>query len=181
MNPRITCPHCRTRLLDGAFNRQKLVPCPSCRTLLEIEVFPALFRGVQPGESAEPVMVEGESSCFFHPQKKAVIPCASCGRFLCALCDCPLGGEHVCPTCLETGKSKGRIKVLDNRRTRYDALALTLAVLPFLITAPVALFIAVRYWNKPGSLVQPGHGRFLLAILLALLQLAGWAFVWFMA
>jgi hypothetical protein len=181
MNASIPCPSCRARLLDGVFNRQELVPCSSCGTALQIEVFPALFRKINPGASAQPVMVEGESSCFFHPQKKAVGLCGGCGRFLCALCDCELGGEHFCPTCLEAGKSKGKIKRLDNQRVRYDSIALSLALLPFLIfyftiiTAPITLFVAIRYWNAPRSLVRRTRIRFVFAIIIALLQIGGWA------
>lgn len=180
MNPLIACPNCRAWLLEDVFNRQEPAPCPSCATPLQIEVFPALFREITPGPSAQPVMVEGESSCFFHPQKKAVVPCAGCGRFLCALCDCQFGGEHFCPACLEAGKSKGKIKALDNQRMRYDSIALALALLPILIfyftiiTAPMALFVAIRYWKAPQSLVHRNRVRFILAILIATLQLAGW-------
>ena len=180
MNPLIACPKCRAWLLDDVFNRQAMTPCPSCGTRLQIEAFPALFRKINPGQSAEPVMVEGESSCFFHPQKKAVVPCAGCGRFLCALCDCQFGGEHFCPACLEAGKSKGKIKALDNQRTRYDTIALGLALAPILIfyftliTAPMALFIAIRYWKAPRSLVRRNSIRFVLAIIVALCEIGGW-------
>lgn len=180
MNPLIACPKCRAWLLDEVFNRQDLAPCPSCGTRLQIEAFPALFRKINPGQSAEPVMIEGESSCFFHPQKKAVVPCAGCGRFLCALCDCQFGGEHFCPACLEAGKSKGKIKALDNQRTRYDTIALGLALAPILIfyftliTAPMALFIAIRYWKAPRSLVRRNSIRFVLAIIVALCEIGGW-------
>ena len=180
MNPLIACPKCRAWLLEGVFNRPDMAPCPSCGTPLRIEVFPALFRRFNPGASAQPVMVEGESSCFFHPQKKAVVACAGCGRFLCALCDCEFGGEHLCPTCLDAGKSKGKIQALENQRMRYDNIALGLVVLPMLIfyftiiTAPMALFVAIRYWKAPRSLVQRSRLRFVLAVLIALLQIAGW-------
>ena len=180
MNPLIACPKCRAWLLDDVFNRQAMAPCPSCGTRLQIEAFPALFRKINPGQSAEPVMLEGESSCFFHPQKKAVVPCAGCGRFLCALCDCQFGGEHFCPACLEAGKSKGKIKALDNQRTRYDSIALGLALAPILIfyftliTAPMALFVAIRYWKAPRSLVRRNSVRFVIAIVIALCEIGGW-------
>ena len=181
MNPSLACPKCRTTLLDGVFNRPDFVACPQCESALSIEVFPALFRKIAPGQSAQAVMVEGESSCFFHPQKKAITPCGGCGRFLCALCDCEFGGEHFCPACLDAGKSKGKIKALDNTRTRYDTLALGLALVPVLvfyltlITAPMALFVAIRYWKSPRSLVRRSNVRFILAIIIALLQIGGWA------
>ena len=180
MSPLLQCPKCRVWLLDGVFNRPDLTPCQSCGAPLQVEVFPALFRKIAPGESAQAVLVGGESSCFYHPQKKAVVPCAGCGRFLCALCDCELHGQHYCPACLETGKSKGKIKNLENQRTRYDTVALALAILPVLffyftiITAPMTLFIAIRYWNAPQSLVHRTWLRFSLAIMVALLQIAGW-------
>lgn len=181
MNPLIACPNCRAWLLDGVFNQGALAPCPSCHTPVQVEVYPALFRKIAPGESAQPVMVEGESSCFFHPEKKAVVPCAGCGRFLCALCDCPFDGQHYCPACLEAGRSKGKIKSLENSRTRYDGIALALALVPMLIfyftiiTAPMTLFVAIRYWKAPRSIVRNSSFRFVLAIIIALLQLGAWA------
>lgn len=180
MTPFIACPQCQSRLTDEAINRQELSSCPSCGTWSQAEVFPALFRKINPGQSAQPVMLEGESSCFFHPQKKAVVPCGGCGRFLCALCDCEFAGEHFCPACLEAGKSKGKIKNLDNQRIRYDNIALALALVPVLIfyftliTAPMALFIVIRYWNSPRGLVQRSRIRFVFAGVIATLQIAGW-------
>lgn len=182
MSPLIACPHCRAWLLEGVFNRGEMTPCPACSSPVQIEVFPALFRTTTPGASGQPVMLEGESSCFYHPQKKATVPCAACGRFLCAMCDCPLDGEHYCPSCLESGKSKGKIKSLDNRRMRYDILALGLALLPFVIfvffyiavlTAPLTLYVVIRYWKAPRSLVGRNSFRFVLAAIMALLEIAG--------
>jgi hypothetical protein len=176
----VQCPKCQAWLLEGVFNQPDLLPCPACGTPLQIEVFPALFRNQRVGRSGEAVLVEGESSCFYHPQKKAVIPCQGCGRFLCALCDCEFSGEHFCPTCLETGKTKGKIKNLENQRTLYDSIALSLAILPLLIyyftlvTAPMALFVAIRYWKAPHSIVRRTKIRFVAAIVLASMQIMGW-------
>jgi hypothetical protein len=180
MSPPVQCPKCRAWLLEGIFNLPELSPCPACGVPLQVEIFPALFRKVNPGKGGEAVMVEGESSCFYHPQKKAVLPCDGCGRFVCALCDCQLIGQHFCPVCLETGKTKGKIKSLDNQRTLYDSIALSLAIYPLLIfyftliTAPMALFVAIRYWKSPPSLVRRGKIRFVIAIIFAVLQIAGW-------
>jgi hypothetical protein len=185
MNPLLACPKCRAWLLDGVFNQPAMAPCPACGAPVRVEAFPALFRAIAPGQSAQPVMIEGESSCFFHPQKKAVVPCAGCGRFLCALCDCEFGGKHLCPACLEAGKTKGKIAALENQRTRYDSIALGLAVFPMLffyftiLTAPMALFVVIRYWNTPRSLVRRGRFRFILAGLIALMQIAGWLALFF--
>jgi len=147
---------------------------------LQIEVFPALFRQLAPGSNAETVMVEGESTCFYHPNKKAVLPCEACGRFVCALCDCELHGQHYCPACLEVGRKKGKIKSLENQRTLYDSIALSLTIFPLLIfyftliTAPMALYIAIRYWNAPRSIIHRTKIRYVIAIVLAALQIIGW-------
>ena len=175
-----SCPACRAQLAEGMFNLPDLAPCPACGAPVQVEVFPALFRSPTRGRGGETILVEGESSCFYHPQKKAVVPCQGCGRFLCALCDCELHGEHFCPGCLEVGRQKGRITSLENQRTRYDGIALAVAVLPLLIfyftiiTAPIALYLGLRYWNAPRSIVHRTKIRLVLAIVLATLQILGW-------
>jgi hypothetical protein len=180
-SPLIQCPKCRAWLVEGIFNQPDFTPCPACGVPLLARAFPALFRKIAPGQSAEAVMVEGESSCFYHPEKKAVTPCDSCGRFLCALCDCPLHGQHFCPACLESGATKGEIKTLENQRPLYDHAALTLAILPLMITAPIAIFVAIRYWNTPGSILRRTRIRFVIAIIIAVLQIIVWAMVFYMA
>ena len=106
----VQCPKCQTPLLENAINSFGLAPCPGCQNLLQLEIFPALFRQNAPAQAGEGLLVEGESTCFYHSGKKAVLPCQGCGRFLCALCDCELNGEHFCPACLETGRPKGKSK-----------------------------------------------------------------------
>ena len=176
----VQCPSCQVVLTEGVFNQPELRPCPRCGTQLQIEVFPALFRQLAPGSNAETVMVEGESTCFYHPNKKAVLPCEACGRFVCALCDCELHGQHYCPACLEVGRKKGKIKSLENQRTLYDSIALSLTIFPLLIfyftiiTAPMALYISIRYWNAPRSIIHRTKIRYVIAIVLAALQIIGW-------
>jgi hypothetical protein len=171
----LNCPKCSCLLDEQWLNRSDLQPCPNCQTPIYLEVFPAFFRKIAPGQSAQLVMAEGESGCFFHPQKKAVVPCAGCGRFLCALCDCDFNGQHFCPACLETGKSKGKIQGLENQRARYDSVALMLAFVPVLITALVAMFLVIRCWKTPTSLVGATRPRLIAAIVIAALQIVGWA------
>ena len=148
--------------------------------MLEVEVFPAWNRSLPAVAAAETVLTDEEAGCFFHPEKRAVIPCEACGRFLCRLCDCEIGGQHLCPACLETGKKKGRIKNLENQRVLYDRIALALALYPILIfyltivTAPAAIFVAIRYWKAPASIPPRTRIRSVIAIVLALLQIGGW-------
>lgn len=159
-------------------NLADLSPCPACQTPIQIEVFPALFRPAAVGRDAEAVLVEGESSCFYHPQKKAVLPCDSCGRFLCALCDCEVAGQHLCPSCLDAGRTKRKIKSLEKSRTLYDSVALALTTYPALaclwpslLTAPVAVFVVIRYWRTPLSIVPRTKIRYVLALILAVLEI----------
>ena len=86
------------------------------------------------------------------------------------------------PGCLESGGKKGRIKSLENSRMRYDQIALSLAVVSILffclsiITAPLAIFFAIRSFKAPGSLVGSTRTRSIIAIVLASLELIGWGF-----
>ncbi|MEN9575022.1 MAG: hypothetical protein RL514_2877 [Verrucomicrobiota bacterium] len=183
----VSCAECRTPLSE-LFNAGELRACPGCGTPTLVEVFPALFRARTVGAAAETIRTEGDAGCFFHPQKKAIVPCEGCGRFLCALCDVELHGQHLCPACLEVGRKKGRLKNLENHRDLHDRTALLLATVPALllwpslVCAPAALFVVFRYWNAPGDYVRPGKSRFILAGILAGLQVLGWiAFFLFLA
>jgi hypothetical protein len=176
----IHCPKCKAALLQHAFNHDEFAPCPSCNAALQIEIFPAMFRRAETGRAGEVIMMEGEASCFYHPQKKAVLPCEGCGRFLCALCDCEHQSQHLCPSCLEAGRTKGKIKSLENKRTRYDNMAIALALLPLLIvyftiiTAPMTLYVVLRYWKSPLGLTQRSRIKLAIAAVIASLQIAGW-------
>lgn len=176
----VSCAQCRTPLSD-LFNVGELRACPGCGTPTLVEVFPALFRARPVGAAAETILAEGDAGCFFHPQKKALVPCEGCGRFLCALCDVELHGQHLCPACLEVGRKQGRLKNLENHRDLYDRVALLCATLPLvlglwpsIVGAPFALFLVIRYWNAPGDYVRPGKTRLVVAGLLAALQVLGW-------
>ena len=68
----------------------------------------------------------------------------------------------------------------------YDQIALALAVLPLLIfyvtliTAPISLYIALRYWKSPRSIVHTTKWRFVVAIVFATLEIVGWGIGFFM-
>jgi hypothetical protein len=176
----VACTKCHGPISEEYYNAPDFVPCPSCHAPIKVDLFPAFFRGLRPGKAAE-VLLDDQASCFYHPQKKAVLPCDHCGRFLCALCDVELGDRHLCPACLDSGKKEGAILNLDRHRVLYDATALRLALFPLilfwvtLITAPFALCFAIRHWNSPGSIIRRTKIRFILAMVFSGLQILGWA------
>ena len=170
------CPRCRTPLPDTAINVANPQPCPTCGAEVQAELYPAAFRPLRIGQSGETILVEGEASCFYHPQKRAAVPCAWCGRFLCALCDVELKGEHICPACFEGGRRKGKLADLENRRTLYDSVALHLAIIPFFFTGVAAIAVAIYAWKKPQSLLRRSRVRLWLAIVFGTVQTAIWAF-----
>jgi hypothetical protein len=180
MSAPITCPKCNAPLAAAIYNRGQVDSCPGCRSPVQVEVFPALFSPPGSAQPGEHVLVPGESSCFFHPQKKAVETCQSCGRFLCGLCDLELHGKHLCPSCVESGQTKGQLERLETQRMLYDNLALITATIPVLVvwptlaTAPLAIFLVVRHWNSPSSIIPRTKIRFVLAFFFASLQILAW-------
>lgn len=182
MSPAINCPHCTTALPADFYNQPAPAPCPACTTPVRIRVFPALLRPVQQGSAGERITVEGQSACFYHPNKTAHVPCDGCGRFICALCDVELHGQHLCPACIESGRRKGSLTTLENKRVLWDNIALSTALVPLIawpftcITAPAAIFLALYGWRKPRSLVPRRAAlTFILAIFFATAIIVGWA------
>jgi len=188
----ISCVKCKAPLVSVEdagtvrvpFNTGGMTPCPDCGNGTMVELYPAMFHPVGTGSAGERIASPEEAACFYHPQKRASVPCDSCGRFLCALCDVELNGQHLCPNCIQSGKKKGKLKNLENERVLYDRVALGAAILPVLtiifwfltiVTAPIALFIAIRHWKSPSSIVpRYTKTRFVIAIILSLLQIGGW-------
>jgi hypothetical protein len=183
--PLVQCAKCGVPIpVDGLHQEHfHFAPCPNCATAVRVELFPAFHRPLPSGVDGEALVTDEEAGCFYHAGKKAVVPCAECGRFLCALCDCEIKGRHLCPACLDTGRKKGKLKELENQRTLYDNIALSLAIYPLLLfyltvfTAPMVLFLSIRHWNSPTSLLPRSKLRFLIAMALASLQIAGWTFL----
>lgn len=176
----IACTQCKKPLTPELFNTPGFSRCNSCGARLKVRVFPALYRAIPRGQGGEAVLVAEESTCFYHAEKKAIVPCEGCGRFLCGLCDMEINGKHLCPNCMERGVKKGKLVDLQNQRPLYDSIALSLATIPLLIfyftllTAPAAIYVAIRYWNAPTSILPRGKSRFVIAIILAALQIMGW-------
>ncbi len=183
MTASLLCDGCRTPLPVELVRLDEFTPCPTCGAALLGEVFPAFYKDLLPGLPGEDLGAPGETACFYHSGKRAAGTCERCGVFVCNLCDLQVGGERICPRCLDLGVKKKKLGRLEFERVLHGRIALSLAVLPLLIfyftvlTAPAALFVAIRYWNTPKSLVRPTRAGHLVAIVVATLELAGWAFV----
>jgi hypothetical protein len=145
-----------------------------------LDVFPVALRKVAKRGG---LAAEGDATCFFHEHRPAELACDGCGRYLCRLCDIPVGKEHLCPECLEKRNDSSPDRSLPNERIVWDRLAITLAVVPILfgplslITAPIVLFLCVRYWRAPGRLVGRAWPRFLVAGLFAVGEILFWGFL----
>jgi hypothetical protein len=145
-----------------------------------VAVFPALHRKSSQGQGGEIILIEGEAACFYHHEKRAVHPCDACGRFLCALCCITVNQTKVCPACFETGHKKGTLEGVASRRKLYDSAALSLALIPPLLTcgfatplsAPAAIAVAVYGWNRTSSVVPRGRIRAVLAVVLGIVEIA---------
>ncbi len=176
----LACTGCGATLSRAAIISASPRPCGSCGSLLEAEVFPALFLPLPGGDTGEALISEDQSACFYHPQKQAVVPCDACGRFLCSLCDVEFNDQHLCPFCLETGQRKGKIRNLQNERVRHDRIALALALVPIVtfyftvFTAPMAILYAAWHWRTPVSIVHRTKIFFVIATLVAGAQIAAW-------
>lgn len=179
----IACPNCGRSLPPEVINASEPRICPSCSSDLLVRVFPAHLQAKTTLAPAGMALAEGDASCFHHAGKRAVSSCFQCGRFLCALCEVDLSGQILCPGCLESGSTKKKIRNLENHRTLWDTTALLVGASPILfpfpmlylifLTGPVAIFLSVRHWKSPSSLIPRNKWRFIVAILLGLAHLAG--------
>jgi hypothetical protein len=176
----IKCSQCHSPLPEELWNRPEFNPCPSCRASFLAETFPALTRPALLPAAGRLIVEDDEAGCFFHPRKRAEVSCSMCGRFLCQLCDIDLQGNHICPHCLQIAQSGRAVVSLEKRRTVYDSASLSIALLPLLVwpltllTAPLAVVVALISFKKPNSLVSRSHYRAWLAILIGSLQIALW-------
>jgi len=176
----VRCTNCGYPQSGDSSNRADFSVCPHCNSRLRISVFPALFAQTRALEYHEPAGEE-TATCFYHPTRAAVVPCGSCGRYLCALCEIELGEETICPNCMDSAARNEEVKELIDSRTLYDSIALALAVFPVLfwfvtvITAPLSIYITVRHWRSPMSILPRSKVRFVLAFIIAGIQVSLWS------
>ena len=173
----ITCPRCGSEL-PAAILESNGINCSVCETHAQAVIFPAMFRRVE--AAGDEIVVAGESTCYFHGDRVAAVACVRCGRFLCQLCRINWDGEDVCPACLEASNDLKTAKPVSSCY-RSDSLALAISVLPMvtvfltILTAPIALGIAIFTFRKRCSIAPRSKARFVAAIVISLAQIMGWA------
>ena len=177
----LACPECGFELKPAFFESSDFRNCQICGVEVSATPFPACFADSKTITAMELDRGEDETSCFHHDSKKAIADCTRCGKFLCALCAVEVGSDVLCPECLVSGEQKASDPRLERERTLYDSIALTIAILPAMtislsiLGAPAAMYVALRYWRRPSSLVRRFGWRKYAAVLIALAQLAFWA------
>lgn len=176
----LLCARCQTPLPPWELSNSEGARCTSCWSLNTVRAFPALFR--QAAAAVRPaVALDGEAACFDHPGKRAVAACNQCGRFVCDLCQVEFGGQVWCPSCVATGSGAARGANPDSSRVLYDSIALavpTFSLIAFwpitTLTAPGTLVFTLVKWKKPLSLVRRSRWRFVVAVVISLVECAGW-------
>jgi uncharacterized paraquat-inducible protein A len=172
------CPFCSRPLLAQSWRDDRHAFCGRCEKLIEFIPLPALTAQKTVARPQTASLGE-DATCFFHTGNRAESVCSGCGRLLCAVCAVDYTGTCLCPACIAT-RSSGKSDTVTSR-VLWANTALSLAILPLLIwpvtvlTAPTVIGLSIYGWNKPGSLVRKSKRRFVMAIILAGLQLAGWS------
>lgn len=175
----VRCSSCNHALALPEGTGASVVNCAHCEQSTWIWLFPALYRA-NDRANAQSIVDEGHSSCMNHPNKKATAVCDGCGKYLCGLCNINWGGEHLCSACIEHRKQDGQDGTLKSEYIHYDRLVSTMAVLSLvffylgIVLAPIALYIAWRYWKETWRPVPYRKWGMIVAVTLLFLILAGW-------
>jgi hypothetical protein len=142
-------------MLSGSQRLQRAACC-------DVEVM-ALWRhprGAAPAPFPVPALAGG-ATCYAHPDNAAVGPCATCGRFMCALCDIALDGGHCCPTCFDQLQAARQSSSLRQKDVLYDSMALAtgwlwIIVYPSIIVAlPAVAYWTIAKWRAPENYLIP--------------------------
>ncbi len=177
----VPCNSCGMALPEWELAAGEASTCPDCGTEHQVKIFPAALRVAASAQSES--AAEGEATCFDHPSSRAIASCAQCGRFVCPLCVVEVRNNSYCPSCMAAGLSKAAGADMAPSRVAYDTIALAIAVGPLLffpitlLTGPVAIFFAFRYWKRPLALMHRNRWRFVAAILIGLIEVGGFSWL----
>jgi hypothetical protein len=146
----------------------------------DIRLFPAVIRSselVKP----ESILEHGQATCFFHERVPATAICDVSGRMICNLCTTEYKGKTVSLEALQTLVGNTSDSKVKNYQTKWDSIALALAVFPLLtvfftlFTAPIVLWICIFKWKEgPTGVFSHMRWRYVVAGLLSLAQIAFW-------
>ena len=158
----VTCPGCNTDVppVEAQTGWQS---CPCCEKRLQFRAWAVIRQNTNAAAA-----LSEQATCFFHPGKAFQACCQRCGRFVCALCDLQLGGEHVCPACFERGRGESTTEAgkaeWRHRDVLYDSIAVTIGwgwilFWPVIVAAiPIAILLHVKYRKAPRSYLIPRSG-----------------------
>ncbi len=195
----VKCTFCGYGIPDTQFGPAAPARCPTCGREVTATILPALHKSalLSPPSLPEDPPGPGEAACFYNPNRRATKVCDHCGVFVSDAWAARWGSQTVCLKCIDDLRSKHKDSRFEARRTLWDNIALLLATGPWvlaliflatlvlyglalfciiltLVTAPAALFVALRYWNAPRSLVPRGRSRLIWAISLSAVQIGLW-------
>ena len=179
----LNCSNCKLEPHSIAVNENNLQTCTHCGKQVSVHVYPALLKTLETPVVVDAPVIGEESSCFYHPQKQAMVVCDDCGRFLCNLCDIEMNGRHVCTACLEIPVTNEASVVQKNKFVHYDTIALLWAVACILmwffsaLFSIISLYYCIRHWNTPISATPRNRWRFVVAALFSTGVLCAWGFV----
>jgi hypothetical protein len=184
---------------EALFARTGSASCSTCGKEVHATILPALYKvaGMPPPSLPEEPPGPGEAACFYNPNRRATKVCDHCGVFVSDAWAAKWGSQTVCLKCIEDLRTKHKDTRFEAKRTLWDNIALFLATGPWVLagmliatfilygfaffcilatlaTAPAAVFVALRYWNAPRSLVPRGRARLVWALVLSLAQVGLW-------
>jgi len=196
----VRCNVCGYELSPAVFQGGMVPECPACHRKVTAKLLPAVYKSQL--QAAPPALPEeppapGEAACFYNPNRRATKVCDHCGVFVSDAWAAKWGGQTVCLKCLDQLRNKEKDTRFQAKRTLWDNVALACAIGPFVlaagflmtligypfaimcllltfVTAPAAIFISLRFWKAPRSLVPRGPWRMISALVLGLLQVVGW-------
>ena len=172
----LQCPTCRASLnVNRSVDRVEVV-CPVCSCQTSMVVFPRFFQE-EPEISKDKIASESEAICSFYGELKAEKVCDECGCLMSLRASVNWGDHDYCLPCLYQLREEKKNASFVAQAKLYDNLALALVtwLAPLsLFTAPVALFLLLRYRKGSQTFVSRSVFRWWLALLLS----SAWILLW---
>ena len=175
----LSCPVCRLAKSIGLSADSGEAKCKGCDREVKGRVFPRAFAPVGPPPVPVASPVPGDSVCFYDAEQKATCLCNQCGVLVSDAWSASWGSRKVCLRCLEKLRAGGKDRDFESNRVMWDNVCLLLVLAPLnpvvyflvIITAPAALVIGLRSWNRPRSLISRSRFRLIFALILASIQI----------